>query len=109
METYVPSEPLSGILGGAPTGELDGIQAWKKGMKDKEKEKDEKEVVNRSMNEGNALTNDEKSTREDGQPAQPMDEIQLFRLMMQKAKEVPEIEGSAATGAAAIPSGTGLG
>jgi hypothetical protein len=78
-------------------------------MKDKEKEKDEKEVINRSVKEGNALTNDEKPTREDGQPAQPMDEIQLFRIMMQKAKEVPETEGSPATGAAAIPSGTGPG
>ncbi|KIY45414.1 hypothetical protein FISHEDRAFT_61140 [Fistulina hepatica ATCC 64428] len=37
MDTYVPTTPTAGILGGqAADGELDGIQAWKKDMKDKE-------------------------------------------------------------------------
>ena len=75
MDTYVPSEPLPGILGGkSGDGELDGIQAWKKGMKDKEKQDREKasadQTANGKSNESQAPT----------AGAQQLDEIQLFRL-----------------------------
>lgn len=76
MDSSVPSEPLPGILGGkASNGELDGIQAWKKGMKDKEKQ--ENAVVDTPPPEKVA------ETQPTGNAPQ-MDEIQLFRLMMQK-------------------------
>lgn len=110
METYVPSEPLSGILGGvASTGELDGIQAWKKGMKDKEREKDEKEGVGRSVNDASTATTHEKPAREEAEAVQPMDEIQLFRLMMQKAKAKPDAEGPAPSEPIAVLSSTSSG
>lgn len=112
METYVPSEPLVGILGGvASTGELDGIQAWKKGMKDKEreKEKDEKEGTGRSARDASKTTALEKPTREETEVAQPMDEIQLFRLMMQKAKEKPAADGTAPSETIAMLSSTAPG
>ncbi|KAH6917222.1 hypothetical protein BKA70DRAFT_1251668 [Coprinopsis sp. MPI-PUGE-AT-0042] len=78
MDSSVPSEPLPGILGGkASNGELDGIQAWKKGMKDKEKQEKEKAVADTSPPEQAAESQHTSS-------APQMDEIQLFRLMMQK-------------------------
>ncbi|EAU92882.2 hypothetical protein CC1G_03669 [Coprinopsis cinerea okayama7 len=92
MDTYVPSEPLPGILGGkSGDGELDGIQAWKKGMKDKEKQDREKasadQTANGKSNESQAPT----------AGAQQLDEIQLFRLMMQKEKEKRDTEQQGAT------------
>jgi zinc finger CCCH domain-containing protein 13 len=78
MDSSVPSEPLPGILGGkASNGELDGIQAWKKGIKDKEKQEKEKAVVDNPPPEQGAETQPTSN-------APQMDEIQLFRLMMQK-------------------------
>ena len=43
MDTYIPPATSgTGILGGkGADGELDGIQAWKKGMKEKEKKKNQ--------------------------------------------------------------------
>ncbi|KAF6766359.1 hypothetical protein DFP72DRAFT_866272 [Ephemerocybe angulata] len=84
METYVPNEPLPGILGGvASSGELDGIQAWKKGLKDKEK--DEKDSARKEQGEVTALSagKADKPVPEEKSSA-GMDEIQLFRLLMQK-------------------------
>lgn len=81
MDTYVPSESSPGILGGqAPTGELDGIQAWKKGLKEREhKEKDSINLV-------------APKAAEPPQPplpenAEKLDEIQLFKLIMKKEQE----------------------
>ncbi|KAF5311761.1 hypothetical protein D9619_003016 [Psilocybe cf. subviscida] len=89
MDTYVPSESTPGILGGqAPTGELDGIQAWKKGLKEREqhKEKDSISLV-------------APKAAEPSQPPQPenaekLDEIQLFKLIMKKEQETKRPEGS---------------
>ncbi|TFK30603.1 hypothetical protein FA15DRAFT_662601 [Coprinopsis marcescibilis] len=88
MDTYVPSEPLPGILGGKTTeGELDSIQVWKKGMKDKENQEKDKdkgadsEVEDRKSEVQSASIN---STQ--------LDEIQMFRLMMQKEKDKRETD-----------------
>ncbi|KAH9486768.1 hypothetical protein JR316_0000833 [Psilocybe cubensis] len=84
MDTYVPNEATQGILGGhSSTGELDGIQAWKKGLK--EKESKEKEA---SLPPSKSTTVDKAS-----QPAtlpgrsEAMDEIQLFKLLMKQEEE----------------------
>lgn len=95
METYIPTTPSGGILGGkGADGELDSIQAWKKGMKEKErKEKGE-------------FTTDTKGSDSNGAPGQttsptapalpnpdsPMDEIQLFKIMMKREAEKKEGE-----------------
>lgn len=80
MDSSVPSEPLPGILGGkASNGELDGIQAWKKDMKDKEKQEKEKERATSEAPQQDPVVEAPQITT-----APPMDEIQMFRLMMQK-------------------------
>ncbi|KAF9044877.1 hypothetical protein BDZ89DRAFT_1127897 [Hymenopellis radicata] len=71
MDTYVPSPTSSGILGGkGADGELDGIQAWKKGMKEKERAAAEAtEVAPKATSE------------------KPLDEIQLFKMMMKREQQ----------------------
>lgn len=77
METYVPTTPGGGILGGqGADGELDGIQAWKKGMK--EKERQESEAATKAADD--AKSTPASGPQSDGQ----LDEIQLFRLMMKR-------------------------
>ncbi|GBE78384.1 hypothetical protein SCP_0112690 [Sparassis crispa] len=92
METYIPSTSGGGILGGKPVdGELDGIQAWKKGMK--EKERKEKEL------QSNADTTTHKTVTDPSGDSTPpisnpienqLDEIQLFKLMMKREAEKKE-------------------
>jgi hypothetical protein len=84
MDTYIPSDSSSGILGGkVANGELDGIQAWKKGMKAKEqRDKD-------SSDNKDVLT---ATTDPDGSE-QHLDEIQQFRLMMKREEEKKKKEG----------------
>ncbi|KAJ3516787.1 hypothetical protein NLJ89_g907 [Agrocybe chaxingu] len=91
MDTYIPSESSPGILGGqAPSGELDGIQAWKKGMK--EKETKEKEINWASSSKVIPGT----STSAPAAPERPeMDEIQLFKLLMKKEEEKKRADESA--------------
>ncbi|KAH9944463.1 uncharacterized protein BXZ73DRAFT_39881 [Epithele typhae] len=86
METYVPTTPGGGILGGkGADGELDGIQAWKKGMKDKErKEKGETLAESTTGADTNGVS-DKPAPSET-----PMDEIQLFKLMMKREAEKKE-------------------
>lgn len=109
MEADVPNEPMSGILGGgSTTGELDGIQAWKKGLRDKEK--DEKE--NRgALSEGERTpapnADGEKQSPDSKLSSQPLDEIQLFRLMMQKEKEKRDFDPMETS--PVIPSKPGMG
>ena len=92
METYIPSTHGSGILGGkGADGELDGIQAWKKGMKEKErKEKGDASDTAKALETNGAS---------EPQPISPatattseiaMDEIQLFKLMMKREAEKKE-------------------
>lgn len=96
METYVPTTPGDGILGAQTEGQLDGIQAWKKGMKEKEKK----------GKEGEHTPGTKK--KDDGSESAPqmsasastegnMDEIQLFKLMMKAAKKEPD-QGPSDTG-----------
>ncbi|KAH8100640.1 hypothetical protein BXZ70DRAFT_165827 [Cristinia sonorae] len=89
METYVPSSPGSGILGGQTAeGELDGIQAWKKGLKEKErKEKDTEDIpelpsVKPSTAEPVPVAQEPRSSGES-----QLDEIQMFKLMMKREAE----------------------
>jgi hypothetical protein len=74
MDTYIPTPSSGNILGGKSIdGELDGIQAWKKGMKEKE--------MKAMINESNGA--------ESRQPIanDQLDEIQLFRLLMKREEE----------------------
>ncbi|KAF8269371.1 hypothetical protein EI94DRAFT_1778339 [Lactarius quietus] len=79
MDTYIPSDSGVGILGGkAENGELDGIQAWKLGMKEKERKERESETL-RSNSDIEYLATS---------PAEPpLDEIQLFKLMIKREEE----------------------
>lgn len=77
METYVPTSS-SGILGGkSNTGELDGIQVWKKGLKEKELAQQEK------MEEPGEP--DASAKQDSGEKG--LDEIQLFKLLMKREEE----------------------
>lgn len=75
METYVP-DASGGILGGRTAdGEMDSIQAWKKGMKEKE-EKDKAAAV-KDLPSG--------PQQDAAGHAEPqMDEIQLFKMMIKR-------------------------
>jgi hypothetical protein len=75
MDTYVPSETGSGILGGkGDAGELDGIQAWKRGMKEKE---EQEKASSGFIEQENVLAAPEAAEKQ-------LDEIQLFKLMMKR-------------------------
>jgi len=92
MDTYIPNESSSGILGGqAPNGELDGIQAWKKGLKEKEV-KDNNGATNVSSSK---TTADLRASPSD-LVEKPLDEIQIFRMLMKKEEDKKRLEGSAA-------------
>ncbi|EMD41793.1 hypothetical protein CERSUDRAFT_110356 [Gelatoporia subvermispora B] len=95
METYIPPTSGSGILGGkAVDGELDGIQAWKKGMKERERQEREQE--------GDSAVDIKvkvKCDAEEGTKPNPLtgvnnqlDEIQLFKLMMKREAEKKEAQ-----------------
>ena len=88
METYVPTTSGGGILGGKSSdGELDGIQAWKKGMKEKErKEKGEAGPTDHSKS-ADTNGNLDKSAAPPANSEMHMDEIQLFKLMMKREAE----------------------
>ena len=88
MDTYIPSDSGAGILGGkAENGELDGIQAWKLGMKEKERKERESEALRSSSDiesAGSARAPDIPATP----PTEPpLDEIQLFKLMIKREEE----------------------
>jgi zinc finger CCCH domain-containing protein 13 len=88
MDTYIPSDSGVGILGGkAENGELDGIQAWKLGMKEKERKERECEVSRSSgdaEHAGDAQVTDSEAVPS---PEAPLDEIQLFKLMIKREEE----------------------
>ncbi|KAJ7139820.1 hypothetical protein C8R44DRAFT_765504 [Mycena epipterygia] len=94
MDTYIPDS--TGVPGGkGGEGELDGIQAWKKGLKEKEKtaaipKKDE-----------------ERPAVSESTPDKPLDEIQLFRMMMKREEEKKQVEPSA-TEINAVPAPPGI-
>lgn len=84
MDTYVPNESTQGILGGHnSTGELDGIQAWKKELKEKESKGKEAALP------PSKPTTIEKTSHPAALPerSEAMDEIQLFKLLMKQEEE----------------------
>jgi hypothetical protein len=88
MDTYIPSDSGAGILGGkAENGELDGIQAWKLGMKEKERKERESEALRSSSDV--ERTGSAKATEIPATPPTepPLDEIQLFKLMIKREEE----------------------
>ncbi|KDR85159.1 hypothetical protein GALMADRAFT_233820 [Galerina marginata CBS 339.88] len=86
MDTYVPSDTSPGILGGqSSTGELDGIQAWKKGMKEKEEKEKDSGVPDSSKDSG--IEKEVSSILPETAERPPMDEIQIFKLLMKKEEE----------------------
>jgi hypothetical protein len=90
MDTYIPTDSSPGILGGqTPGGELDGIQAWKKGIKDKE-------VRDHGSTSSHAqdIIGQPSSSTLSGPTEKAMDEIQLFKLMMKREEEKKKSEDS---------------
>ncbi|KZT06879.1 uncharacterized protein LAESUDRAFT_812541 [Laetiporus sulphureus 93-53] len=97
METYVPSTSGGGILGGkSGDGELDGIQAWKKGMKEKERlqrensaslEATQKPEAKQASSASTAASQDSSNT-----PENQLDEIQIFKQMMKREADKKENE-----------------
>ncbi|GJE86043.1 hypothetical protein PsYK624_021230 [Phanerochaete sordida] len=87
METYIPNTPGGGILGGQlADGELDGIQAWKKGLKEKERKEKEAELA-ADTNSKPTAASVTTSTSEAGAIATTegsLDEIQIFKMLMKK-------------------------
>ncbi|TRM65781.1 hypothetical protein BD626DRAFT_566441 [Schizophyllum amplum] len=96
MDTYIPPPTSGAGILGAKTedGELDGIQAWKKGMKEKE------------MKEKGAAPAQEPSSRKTAPAAggNGLDEIQLFRMMMKKEDDKKKMDGPSAEASPTIAS-----
>ncbi|KAI0068467.1 hypothetical protein BV25DRAFT_1987241, partial [Artomyces pyxidatus] len=102
MDTYVPSDSGGGILGGkSADGELDGIQAWKKGMKEREM----KEKASEASRSGDTEPQD--TAKQVSSTEQPMDEIQLFKLMIKREGEKSKLttDSTPSPPAASISSG----
>ncbi|KAF9233252.1 hypothetical protein BU15DRAFT_66723, partial [Melanogaster broomeanus] len=81
MDTYIPSNSNGGVIGGQhPGGELDGIQAFRKEMRQKDK----------STSPSNADLAEESQAEAASPPRSAegqLDEIQLFRLTMKREEE----------------------
>ncbi|GLB36314.1 hypothetical protein LshimejAT787_0306020 [Lyophyllum shimeji] len=92
MDTYIPPPSSAGILGGkAGDGELDGIQAWKK----ERKEKEMKDKVASSSVAGSGVGIQEPASIETQEAnGKPLDEIQLFRLLMKREEEKKNIDAA---------------
>ncbi|KAK2461788.1 hypothetical protein APHAL10511_006251 [Amanita phalloides] len=87
MDAYIPNGPSFGILGGKGSdGELDGIQVWKKGMKEKEMREKEKEQGPLSA-AGQGESNIDSTTDKVDATEKQLDEIQLFKLLMKREEE----------------------
>ena len=88
MDTYIPNESGAGILGGkAENGELDGIQAWKLDMKEKERKERESELL-RSSGDAEHTGVAKVTEAQIVSPSEPpLDEIQLFKLMIKREEE----------------------
>jgi len=92
MDTYIPSESTSGILGGQdPDGKLDGIQVWKKDLK--EKDIRDKEISTTTVGPSKTITEPISSTSNFAD--NHLDEIQIFRLLMKKEEEKKRLEENA--------------
>lgn len=108
MDTYIPSGPEAGILGGkGDDGELDGIQAFKKGMKAKE-QKDAAATEDTIADDRPNLHSTSDASLSSKAPEKPLDEIQLFKLMMQKEQSHKTPEKPQISKVAAVPIGPTL-
>ena len=94
MDAYVPSSTSGGILGGkGADGEVDSIQAWKRDMKEREMKAKgitaEAESTPVSASKVSVASEEAavsaKSTTQ--QPEQPLNEIQLFKLMIKQEEQ----------------------
>lgn len=84
MDTYIPPPTGAGILGSkGAAGELDGIQAWKKGMKEKEL----KDKATLPDTKGESETDQSSNVEKSESTTKQLDEIQLFRLLMKREEE----------------------
>lgn len=89
MDTYIPNTSANpGGKGGE--GDLDGIQAFKKGMKAKEQKDASEEARDTDSDRPNESLKPEASSSSTSE--KPLDEIQLFKLMMRKeqGQKTPE-------------------
>ncbi|KAK0465406.1 uncharacterized protein EV420DRAFT_1637544 [Desarmillaria tabescens] len=86
MDTYVPTSTSTGILGGkGADGELDGIQAWKKGMKEKEQRESKADKPSESVKDASDQTSP---------PEKQLDEIQIFKMLMKREQEQKKLDQS---------------
>ena len=106
METYIPPTSGNGILGGQSVdGELDGIQAWKKGLKEKERKEKEAEFATEPTSRTAAAASDvpaSENTSGAGTEGS-LDEIQIFKILMKK--EAAKKDSEQGLGSPAPPSG----
>lgn len=113
MDAYVPPSTSGGILGGKGTeGEVDSIQAWKKDMKEREMKSKGLTVEspeNPSAGASKAQAAEETpapvpATATASQANQPLDEIQMFKLMMkqEEQKRAAKSDESGADGSAQV-------
>ncbi|KAL4267629.1 hypothetical protein AB1N83_002162 [Pleurotus pulmonarius] len=85
MDTYIPSPSNGGIMGGN-ADEMDGIQAWKKDMK--EKQEKEKSALQAAAEDAPAPSlPPAPSVNGTGSASNGLDEIQMFRMLMKKEDE----------------------
>ena len=87
MDPYVPTDSSPGILGGqSSSGQLDGIQAWKKGLKERES-KDKEASVPVPLKSSGGVADQADTSAIAANADKPLDEIQLFKLLMKKEQE----------------------
>ncbi|KAG5221529.1 Zinc finger CCCH domain-containing protein [Salix suchowensis] len=85
MDTYIPSPSSGGIMGGN-ADEIDGIQAWKKDMK--EKQEKEKSALQVAADDAPAPSlPPAPSANGTSSASNGLDEIQMFRMLMKKEDE----------------------
>ncbi|KAH7915376.1 hypothetical protein BJ138DRAFT_1141973 [Hygrophoropsis aurantiaca] len=88
MDTYIPGDSNNGFHGASKTdGDLDGIQAFKKELKDKEL-KEQAALDSTTQRSEEPKPKDAASGTSDS----PLDEIQLFKLMMKREEEKKRVD-----------------
>jgi len=82
-----PSDPGAGILVVKLITGLDGIQAWKLGMKEKERQERESELLRSSGDTEHSGRAKVTETQAVPPTEPPLDEIQLIKLMIKREEE----------------------
>ncbi|KAF8213386.1 hypothetical protein K438DRAFT_1750684 [Mycena galopus ATCC 62051] len=83
MDTYIPESSGIPVGGKGAEGELDGIQAWKKGLKEKEKA---------AVPLPAPKKDEERPAASESIAEKPLDEIQIFRMLMKREEEKKQVE-----------------